>query len=108
MMPQARIGDFSMGHWIGPFYFPPVPLVTGSPDDTSCCIPSCRVTDIASPHFGWLFGIVPIPPFIHTPVASSGSKSVFIDPMLEAFRVGDNYACGDIQAQGCHEKLVGD
>jgi len=106
MKPQARIGDSSMGHWIGIFYFPPVKLKTGSPNDTSCCIPSCRVTDIAESHYAWIFGIVPLPPFTHDPVASTGSTTVLINN-LPAFRVGDNYHCGDIQATGCIKKLVG-
>ena len=105
-MPQARIGDYSVGYWIGPFYFPPVPLITGSPDTLSCCIPACRVTDEAEPHFGYLFGIIPIPAFIHTPVACDGSHECFID-CLPAFRVTDPYCCGDTQAEGCAEHIVG-
>lgn len=104
--PQARIGDMSMGHWVGPFYFPPVPLVTGSPDTFSCCIPASRVFDIAAPHFGWLYGIIPIPTFIHTPEAKTGSTQKFIN-FLPAFRVADLYYCGDIQAIGCPINPVG-
>lgn len=105
--PQARIGDFSFGHWIGPFYFPPTPLITGSPDTFSCCIPASRVTDMAAPHFAWFLGIVPIPAYIHNPMAITGAPCKFIN-YLPAFRVLDMYDCGDFQAMGCPEHLVGD
>jgi len=105
--PQARIGDMSMGHWIGIFYFPPTPLVEGSPVTFSCCIPASRVGDAAAEHFGWIFGIIPIPANKHTPTASTGAPCNFIN-FLPAFRVADNYACGDTQAVGCPEHLVDD
>jgi len=106
-MPQARIGDMSMGHWVGPFYFPPTPLIEGSPDTFSCCIPASRVTDAAAPHIGWLFGVIPIPAVIHYPKAATGAPCTFINE-LAAFRVEDEYDCGDIQAEGCPEHLVGE
>jgi len=106
--PQARLGDMSMGHWVfafKPMYFPPVPLVTASPDTMSCCIPACRVTDAAMPHFAFIYGFVPVPWIIHTPIAVSGSSECFINH-LPAFRVGDSYGCGDIQAVGCPQNIV--
>jgi len=104
---QSRIGDLSYGHWIGIFYFPPTPLVTGSPDSYSCCIAKCRVSDVAKPHFSHIFGVVPFPWFIHTPVAATGATETFVN-MLPAFCVGDYYSCGDMQAQGCGMVLVAD
>jgi uncharacterized Zn-binding protein involved in type VI secretion len=98
-MPQARVGDISMGHWIGPFFFPPVPLVTGSPRTRSDGLPCCRVSDQAAPHFGLLFGVVPVPATLHTPIAMTGATRTTIDGM-PAFRVGDLYTCGDIHAIG--------
>ena len=105
--PQARIGDFSTGHWEGIFYYPPTPLITGSPDTFSCCINASRVTDVAKPHYGWMFGVVPFPLMIHQPVAATGAPCTFIN-FLPAFRVGDSYDCGDIQAEGCPVHLVDD
>jgi len=105
MPPQARLGDRSMGHWIGPFYFPPTPLIDASEDDTTDCIASCRVGDSAKPHFGWLFGVIPIPAVIHTPTASSGSPTECIN-CLPSFRVGDSYSCGDKQGEGSPDHLV--
>lgn len=105
--PQSRIGDLSMGHWIGTFYFPPTPLIEGSPDTFSCCINASRVGDKAAPHIGFLFGVVPIPAVIHdsSHVASTGDDEKLINDK-EAFRVGDKYQCGDIQAVGCPLELV--
>ena len=105
--PQARIGDYSEGHWIGIFYFPPVPLTTGSPDTFSCGISASRVTDKAKMHFAWIFGVVPFPFMYHNPEASVGAPTTFIND-LASFRVGDSYDCGDTQAEGCPEHMVGD
>lgn len=104
--PQSRLGDESLGHWIGPFYFPPVPLIEASPDTISCSINASRVTDHAEDHIGWLAGIIPIPGLIHSPQASTGAPMTFINA-LNAFRIGDNYNCGDIQAEGCANHIVG-
>ena len=107
MYPQARVGDYSMGHWIGIFYFPPTNLIEGSKDTISCFIPACRVGDRANVHIAWILGIVPLPPFNHQPTAIEGAPCTFING-LPAFRVGDGYSCGDKQAQGCVTHLVGD
>ena len=104
LVPQARIGDVSTGHWIGPLYFPPTPLIEGSPDTFSCCINSSRVGDKAAVHIGFLFGIIPIPGSAHQPIASTGDPVVLIN-FRPAFRVGDSYSCGDIQAVGCVTNL---
>lgn len=104
---QSRIGDKSLGHWVSIFYFPPTPLVTGSDDTMSCCIPACRVTDTATTHYAWIYGVVPLPAYTHTPEASVGAPTTFID-YLAAFRVLDTYDCGDTQAEGCTEHFVGD
>lgn len=104
--PQARIGDYSMGHWVGVFYFPPTPLTEGSPDTTACCIKASRVGDAAARHIGWLYGFIPIPAYYHEPKAVSGSTTKFIN-YKQAFRVTDRYSCGDTQAQGCNEVIVG-
>jgi len=107
MPPQARIGDMSMGHWIGIFYFPPTPLIQGSHDTTSCCIPASRVGDQAATHFAFIFGVVPFPVFQHAArKAATGAPCRFINN-LPAFRVGDVYDCGDTQAMGCVLDLVG-
>src|ERR1035437_10872383 len=103
--PQARLGDFSMGHWVSIFYFPPVPIVEASLDTLSCCINASRVGDAAAPHFAWIYGVIPLPSYIHDPIAETGSTEKFINE-LPAFRVEDNYDCGDTQAQGCEENLV--
>lgn len=104
---QSRIGDYSNGHWVGIFYFPPTPLVTGSPDTFSCCISACRVTDKAKKHFAWIYGVIPLPAYYHNPEASTGAPCAYIN-CLDAFRVGDKYDCGDKQAQGCTENDVCD
>ena len=104
LQPQARIGDKSLGHWIGIFYFPPCTLTEGSPDTFSCCIPASRVGDAATKHFAFIFGIVPLPAFYHEPKASTGDPKVLIN-YKQAFRVGDSYNCGDTQAQGCETNL---
>jgi len=106
-MPQARIGDMSMGHWVGVFYFPPTPLIEGSPDTFSCCIPASRVGDAGAMHFAFMFGVVPFPAFQHKKKASTGAPCNFINNKA-AFRVGDMYDCGDQQAVGCPEHLVND
>ncbi len=105
--PQSRIGDLSSGHWVGPYWFPPTPLVTGSVDTFSCYKQSCRITDVAEPHFAWLFGVIPLPFVIHVPTAVSGSTTKLINH-LSAFRMGDDYDCGDTQLEGCILELVGD
>jgi len=104
--PQARIGDISQGHWIGIFYFPPTPLIEGSPDTLSCCLPASRVGDAAYPHFAFIFGVIPFPFFIHSLKAVTGDPTVFIN-YKNAFRVGDMYDCGDVQALGCVTNLKG-
>jgi hypothetical protein len=105
-MLQARVGDYSVGHWIGNFYFPPSALVTGSSDDSTTTIQSCKVGDKANPHIGWLFGFIPCPMVVHIPIASTGAPSNNIDN-LPAFRVGDSYACGDTQSMGAITDMVG-
>ena len=107
MKMQARIGDMSSGHWIGAFYFPPVPLTEGSPDTFACGLPASRVGDSAAPHIAFIGGVVPFPPFKHTPKALTGSATTFINGR-PAFRAGDKYDCGDIQLGGCPQVLVGD
>jgi uncharacterized Zn-binding protein involved in type VI secretion len=104
--PQSRIGDMSMGHWISIFYFPPTPLIEGSPDTFACCIAASRVGDAANRHFAWVFGFVPLPAYYHEPKASTGSTTKFINNK-PAFRVMDRYSCGDSQAQGCERVMVG-
>ena len=105
--PQARIGDSSMGHWVGIFYFPPTVLTEGSNDTFSCCIPASRVGDKAAEHMAFIFGIVPLPSYTHEPEASTGAPCKYINNK-QAFRVGDSYDCGDTQAKGCVLHLVGD
>ena len=105
---QARIGDYSMGHWVDIFYFPPTPLKTGSPDTFSCgFLPTSRVTDTAEKHFAWIFGLIPLPSYYHNPEASVGAPTTFIN-LLQAFRTDDKYDCGDTQAEGCPTHIVGD
>lgn len=104
MVCQARLGDMSCGHWIGVFYFWPVPLIEASPDTLSCWVRASRVGDKASDHIGWLFGVVPIPGTKHTPTASTGANETLIN-WKPAFRIGDSYSCGDTQCQGCCEHI---
>lgn len=104
---QARIGDMSLGHWIGIFYFPPCTLIEGSPDTFSCCINASRVGDAATTHMAYIGGVVPFPMFTHDPVAATGAPCKFIND-IPAFRVDDMYDCGDTQAQGCEEEMVCD
>lgn len=105
--PQARVGDNSVGHWVGIFYFPPTPLIEGSPDTFSCCISASRVGDKAKMHFAFIFGAVPFPMFKHDGrKASTGSTTKFINNK-QAFRVADMYDCGDRHAQGCELEIVG-
>jgi hypothetical protein len=106
--PQARLGDKSRGHWVYIFYFPPTKLKEASDDTYSCCIRASRVGDAANAHFGFIFGLIPLPAYRHNkPKASTGSNTKFINNK-KAFRVRDNYDCGDTQAQGCETELVGD
>ena len=106
--PQARLGDNSLGHWVGTYYFPPTPLIEASPDTFSCCIPASRVDDQAGMHYAYIMGVVPFPFFKHDGrKASTGSSTKFINGK-KAFRVADNYDCGDTQAEGCELELVGD
>lgn len=107
MKPQARIGDLSCGHWIGMFYFPPVPLLQGSLDTFVCGLPASRVGDKAQLHIAFIGGVVPFPRFKHTPMALTGSMTTLINGR-PAFRIGDKYDCGDIQCMGCPMDLVGD
>jgi len=97
---QARLGDYSMGHWIGIFYFPPKPLIEASNDTFACFKRASRVGDKAEEHFAWIYGIIPFPFFKHQPVAATGDPIVYINSK-QAFRIMDSYSCGDIQAQGC-------
>jgi len=106
--PQSRLGDYSLGHWIGIFYFPPTELIEASPDTTSCCIRASRVGDQARMHFAYIFGVVPFPFFQHNGrKASTGAPCKYINEK-QAFRVQDQYDCGDTQAEGCELELVGD
>ena len=105
--PQSRIGDMSLGHWVGIFYFPPTPLIEGSPDTFSCCIPASRVGDKAATHMAFIYGIIPLPAYTHDPEASTGAPCKFINHKA-AFRVADSYDCGDTQAVGCPLELVDD
>ncbi len=98
-MLKSRITDMTMGHWIGPFYFPPTFLITGSLNEMTGFLPSAKMLDIAFPHMGFFLGIVPIPPLMHTPIALIGAKTKFING-LPSFRMLDFYHCGDIQLTG--------
>jgi len=104
LQPQARIGDKTLGHWVGIFYYPPTALIEGSPDTFSCCLPASRVGDAAAEHFAWILGIVPLPALKHKPTAAIGDPVVLIN-YRQAFRVGDTYDCGDTQAEGCVTNL---
>ena len=90
--PQARVGDLSTGHWVGIYYFPPTPLIQGSPDTISCGSPASRVGDRGMMHFAFIYGIVPFPAFQHAKSASTGSSTTFINGK-KAFRVGEMYNC---------------
>lgn len=102
---QARVGDMSTGHWIGNFYFFPVPLLTGALSSLSGGPPMCRVGDVAALHIGYLFGVIPVPAVFHIPTAATGSPDKIIEGS-PAFRTGDLYDCGDIQAGGLENHLV--
>lgn len=105
---QSRIGDYSRGHWVGIFYFPPKPITQGSPDTFSGGINAARVLDAAEDHFSFIGGMIPFPMFIHAGrQCLTGAVNTFINGR-KAFRVGDMYNCGDVQDQGLPTHDVGD